>query len=146
MIVFLVVITAAALFRKMSMLTRVGCVLLLVLTISLLPFRNYLVTGNFKWLPTNGSFIGYVNLANSNSLQESTYAFFLYYIKKFLFCIWLLPVLESLFQARPHWLLLWLGIIIYAMKDIRISFNLHTYPLLFICMIMAVLVLIAPIQ
>ena len=146
LIVLLIGLLLSVIVRKISTVSFIGFVTAGVLIIALLPLRNYFVTGNFKWLPTNGSFLEYMNLANPETIQNDTSAFFLYYVKKFLFCIGLLPLLEPLFQVRPHWLILWLGIVIYMIKYFRVSFSYHTYALLFIVMVMAVIVLIAPIQ
>lgn len=120
-----------------------------MLVFLLLPIRNYFVTGNFTLLPVNGTFADYMQIANPLSFASEPMAFLAYYLKKFLFCLGFLPLVEPLFQFRPHWTLMWLGYVLYLVYFFRMkeqfklwAFYIHILILTFYL----VIILVAPIQ
>jgi 4-amino-4-deoxy-L-arabinose transferase-like glycosyltransferase len=126
-----------------------GFLILAVGTILLLPLRNYLVTGTIALLPVNGSFSDYMNIANPLSFSETPMDFLGYYFKKVLFCLGFLPILEPLFQYRPHWMLMWLGYVFYLIYFFKRKsefklWNFYTHVLILI--FYSVVILVAPIQ
>lgn len=117
--------------------------------ILLLPIRNYLVTGSIALLPVNGSFSEYMNIANPLSFADAPMAFLGYYFKKILFSLGFLPILEPLFQYRPHWMLMWLGYILYLIYFFKRKsefklWNFYTHVMILI--FYSVVILVAPIQ
>jgi 4-amino-4-deoxy-L-arabinose transferase-like glycosyltransferase len=108
----------------------------LALSSSFLAIRNYLVCGSWRWLPQQVSPLNFirrsfsipntVNLSKINNnffytklhinshvveyieyLIQKPSSFFGYFLKKTLFCFGFLPILNSSFRLRPHWLLMW---------------------------------------
>ena len=119
------------------------------LFVLLLPLRNFLVTHNFKLLPVDGTFFEYMARANPILFFEDPVHFFWYYLKKLVYCFGFLPVLDSAYNIRPHWIIMWSGYFIYLWtysKKIITSFNLESVMHLFIFLFYLTLILIAPIQ
>jgi len=71
---------------------------------SLIAFRNYLVCGQLVFLPSTGV---------SDAIDQVHQLSFSLIIKKILFMVGFQPVLEPRYQFRPHWMLMWLGYLVY---------------------------------
>lgn len=114
----------------------------------LLPVRNYLITGTFTLLPMNDTLFNYMNTANELSFGNEPLLFIGYYFKKILFCLGFLPVLEPLFQFRPHWMIMWVGYLFYfytLIKNKRKEEHWNKMAHLFLFLFLAVIILVAPI-
>lgn len=119
------------------------------IVISLLPLRNFIVTGDLFFLPADGNFLDYMTRANSTSTGDSFFNFLKYYFDKLIFCLGYLPILEAKYQIRPHWFIMWAGFMIkiffLVVRPIKIKwFELSLFS--FVITFYLILILIAPIS
>lgn len=145
LVLFVLLFILFTVLHKNSPMKVMFFLIFFLVVISLLPIRNYFITGDFKWLPANGSFVEYMKLANPFSFNTNPGEFMLYYFKKLMFCFGLLPVLEPIFQIRPHWIVLWIGIFLYIKNQHKMTNQIHAYAILFVVVFVTVLILIAPV-
>lgn len=120
-----------------------------VVSASFLAIRNYLVTENISFLPMDGNFFDYISRDNPFSLIAHPGPFFTHYVKKIIFCFGFLPILETNYNIRPHWLILWYCYFIFMIlqyikkiKNDRIQLVIH----LFVFSFFGTLVFVAPIE
>lgn len=118
------------------------------IVISLLPLRNFIVTGDLYFLPVDGNFLDYMSRTNPTSMSDSLFHYLNYYFDKLIFCIGYLPILEAKYQARPHWFIMWVGFMIKMFflffRPIKIRwFELSLFS--FVIAFYLILILIAPI-
>ncbi len=119
------------------------------LIISLLPLRNYLVTGNLSIMPVDGNFFDYMSRENIISLSDSPFQYFGYYIKKVIYCFGFLPILEPAYNYRPHWMVMWVGFSIYVIFCLLKPRQIKKFELsllIFIFSYFIILILIAPVN
>ena len=93
-----------------------GMFLLLFSGISLLGLRNYIVSGTWIFLPSEGS---------SDSLKQFLALDFTIIYKKVLFAFGLLSFLNPDYYPRPHWFLLWFLYLNYLLNRVK---NWKTIP------------------
>ncbi|MEI6851429.1 MAG: glycosyltransferase family 39 protein [Bacteroidota bacterium] len=113
----------------------------LILSSSILVFRNHHITGHWTWLPVQGMSFG-KGIFSFDSFSFSLIA------KKTLFCLGYLPALVSSYTWRPHWMLMWAGYFAYfilRLKNFRQTELWEVTVHLFILIYYAVLLLIAPV-
>ena len=79
-------------------------VLILLTLWSLIPLRNYLVSGNFVFLPEEGISDSFLQLSNFD---------WEYLLNKVLFCLGYLSRLMPDYRIRPHWIIIWIGFLVY---------------------------------
>jgi hypothetical protein len=125
------------------------------LVFSLLPLRNYAVTGDVS-IPV----IRYAAQQLTSSLEindpitrtsliKKAFTTFTYYARRILFCAGLTTVLElPIYYLKPHWLVMWIGASIYTwrlLKRHHLEFW-EAFALLFILMYLGPLIAIADIN
>jgi hypothetical protein len=84
---------------------------------SLIPLRNYFVTGNFAFLPSEG-----INDSTGQLLNSSPNDFF----QKLLFSFGYLSSLVPEYRVRIHWIIMWVGYFILLVHQIR---KIKTIPI-----------------
>jgi 4-amino-4-deoxy-L-arabinose transferase-like glycosyltransferase len=125
---------------KKGLLPLLLFILFLVMSTSFLAFRNHFVTGDWVFLPVEGSSFA------KGFFSQDTFSLSLI-LKKVLFCLGGLTPLEPGYQWRPHWILLWAGYFVYLflrLKDIRKTELWEVTLHLFIFSYYLLLILITP--
>jgi len=146
-VLFFLFLAALSFLKRINVkdywLMLLSCFMILLL----LPLRNYLMTGDFAFLPVNGSFTDYMKRENEISLLKEPLPYLGYYGKKILYCLGFLPVLDSNYQVRPHWIMMWAGYFLYMSACFKNAVkNAEAILHLFIVFFYLTLILIAPIQ
>ncbi len=148
-ILFSLLLAALSFLKKINIKDYWFMLLCCFMILLLLPLRNYLVTGDFAFLPVNGSFLDYIKRENEISLLKEPLPYLGYYGKKILYCLGFLPVLDSNYQVRPHWIMMWAGYFIYIISYFKKTVpakHSESFMHLFILIFYGTLILIAPIQ
>lgn len=129
----------------------------LILSSSFLLLRNYVVCKKILFLPEMMSASYVINANNippSVDLSKVAYGplcaklhlgkdmvsqieymrqqpviFFGYYIKKVIFCLGFLPILDSAYSIRPHWMVMWAGYFTYIFLRIRDRMRLEIWEI-----------------
>jgi hypothetical protein len=147
-LVFLSLVLMFIIFNKSQLLSYFYLIASYLIIMSLLPLRNYFVTGELSVLPVDGDFIDYIKRENNLSFTEDFINYMSFYYKKIIYIFGFLNNLESEFNDRPHWMIMWLGYFIYifsSIKRIVKERNFEIFIHVFIFMFYLIIVLIAPI-
>lgn len=80
-------------------------IIILLAGLAIIPFRNYLVGGNFTVLPSEGTHDALVQLYTNGPL---------YFLKKVAYCFGYLSALMPDYRIRPHWMLMWCGYFVHC--------------------------------
>ena len=107
------------LLKKQNLFLLLG---LLFTGISILGFRNYLVTGNWIFLPSEGA---------SDSWKQLLSLDFEILYKKSLFALGFLSQLNPNYYSRPHWFLLILLYVFYLLNSIKNWKSIYNSEILF---------------
>lgn len=103
---------------------------LIAASLMIIPMRNFIVAGEWTFLPTEGSF---------NSVQQLVHSSFSDLVLKLAFCLGYLPPLNPVFKIRFHWLIMWAGYFYFCyyqvrnLKTVRFrEFSLHAFILIYL--------------
>jgi hypothetical protein len=131
------IILCFSLVRKKKFSWLLSFVGIFFLSFSLLALRNYCVSGNWTFVPTEGrSFI--------NNLGEINFSVLM---KKILFCFGIMTPLQSNCVVRPHWIIMWIAYLIYFFLKVKHKQKFELWEILTHSVIISyfgLLVLIAP--
>ena len=147
-LVFLSLVLMFIILNKTQLLSYFYLTASYLIIMSLLPLRNYFVTGELAFLPVDGNFLDYIKRENPISFTENFLNFLQFYYNKIIYIFGFLPNLEPKFNYRPHWMIMWLGYFIYiysAIKRIVKERSFEIFIHVFIFMFYFIILLIAPI-
>ncbi|MBX7052267.1 MAG: glycosyltransferase family 39 protein [Flavobacteriales bacterium] len=99
--------------------SQLAMMITFILILLLLPLRNYLTADHFTMMPVDGSFLDYMQRINGHSIFNDPYEYFMVYIRRIAYCMGYIPALNAEFNIRPHWFLMWFGVILLAIRFIR---------------------------
>ncbi len=125
-----------------------------IIIISILPLRNFLVSGDLSTMIIDRNFLDYLtsidNIPNENvkTTDGQSLQGFVHYFKKTLFCLGYLPILEEKYRIRPHWIIMWVGFILNISYLIGKRRKLKLFDLSLLFFVLSfyfIIILIAPI-
>lgn len=119
-----------------------------LLIAAFLPFRNYVITGDFILLPNVFKNIKDLGGLSSEAINTAPGSFLTYYFKKLVFIFGYTPALDQAYTPRPHWFIIWGGFIYYVFMEVKNrSLKLWEFTgILLIIIFYGVLLAIAPIH
>lgn len=94
-------------FFKINYKEGLGHIIIIILGGIFIPFRNYLISGDFNLFPTEGT---------SDSVYQLFHSGPKYFFDKVLFCFGYLSALEPKYAIRFHWIIMWLGYFYFILK------------------------------
>ena len=108
-------------YKRRERMKAFSLLIILLVGISALAIRNYIVCGKFIFLPAYGM---------NESFSQINQLSFSFLVKKVLFMFGYLSALAPEYRIRPHWILMWIGYITYVVLMIRSrKYNLSEVPL-----------------
>jgi hypothetical protein len=113
----LFVVWFACVHKKQGMIKIILPVAILYFCMSLLAIRNYLVTGDWAFLPVLGV---------SDSMRQFNGLTSAVIFQKILYFFGYLPAFDKAYNIRPHWLIMWLGYIMYLVINRRSMPTFHS--------------------